>query len=412
MSRLENRYQNTFLQSVNTIVTNNPNGWYNIGDISQANFCIVYSVAIDNVNNLVYVGGDFSRAGDVSARNLAVYNASSGSWSEVGGGTDYAVTRLAVDLSQNIYLAGDFEKVGPNNTPINNFAKYYPRTNTWQDMSANGTVTGKPLGIAVDLSNNVYIVGNTFTGRMQKFLYATNSYVTPQPFGVFNSQVQSVDVDLSNNVYIGGGFDTINGINYGRVAKWNVVNDVSGLWAPPLGSNPGIGGGNIVSTVVDLSNNVYFGGNFIDISLNNQKNNFIAKWIPTANNWSAPLGSIGLNDQVRAIAVDSSNNIYVVGLFTQAEGILVNYLARYNSVSGWSDVSSGLFTGSDAYIVDVDNNRNVYVGGYFERVGPSGSINADYIAKWYPNNFNTFNNQSIYTFFNKKFFEYSPRIRL
>ena len=206
-----------------------------------------------------------------------------------------------------------------------------------------------------------------------------------------------------------GGFNTINGINYGRVAKWNVVNDVSGFWTS---LSSGIGAGNIVSTVVDLSNNVYFGGNFAGISLNGQVNNFTAKWIPTANNWSAPLGSIGLNDQVRAMTVDSSNNLYVVGLFTQAEGIPVNYLARYNSVSGWSDVSSGLYTGSDVYTVDVDNNRNVYVGGYFERVGPAGSINADYIAKWYPNSFNTFNNKTSFTFFNKKFFEYSPRIRL
>ena len=146
--------------------------------------------------------------------------------------------------------------------------------------------------------------------------------------GGASSTVNALAVDSNNNVYVGGSFATVTNLNgsttavvtASRIAKWK--NDT---WSE-------LGGG-VSSTVnvlaVDSNNNVYVGGDFATVSsLNNSSvsANFIAKWNPNSNTWSA-LGS-GTNSSVYALSVDSNSNLYVGGYFTYVNGVSANRIAK------------------------------------------------------------------------------------
>ncbi|HUH47307.1 MAG TPA: PQQ-dependent sugar dehydrogenase, partial [Arenibacter sp.] len=59
----------------------------------------------------LYVGGEFSLAGELSANNLAIYDPQSG-WSNFGNGTNGKVAAISIANDGNIYVGGDFTQIG------------------------------------------------------------------------------------------------------------------------------------------------------------------------------------------------------------------------------------------------------------------------------------------------------------
>jgi hypothetical protein len=119
-----------------------------------------------------------------------------------------------------------------------------------------------------------------------------------------SSTVYALDVDSADNVYAGGFFQNAGGIAAAdRFAKWN-----GSAWSAV--------GGVVDSTVfgidIDSSDNIYIAGQFV--TTNGVSTRRIAKWNGTQ--WSGfGVGSVGLF-YLRTVAVGSSENIYVGGLFT------------------------------------------------------------------------------------------------
>lgn len=60
-------------------------------------------------DGIVYVGGDFTACGDISANRLASWNG--GQYAEVGGGTNGIVRGVAVGRFGSLYICGDFTAV-------------------------------------------------------------------------------------------------------------------------------------------------------------------------------------------------------------------------------------------------------------------------------------------------------------
>jgi fibronectin type III domain protein/PKD domain-containing protein len=123
-----------------------------------------------------------------------------------------------------------------------------------------------------------------------------------------------------------------------------------------------------VNAITISGNDVYVGGYFTEaggVPVNN-----IAKW--DGNNWSA-LGP-GVNGGVSAIAI-SGSDAYIGGSFTTAGSVPANYVAKWNG-SSWSALDSGL--NHFVYAIAVSGN-DVYVGGEFTL---AGTIQANRIAKW------------------------------
>ncbi len=125
-----------------------------------------------------------------------------------------------------------------------------------------------------------------------------------------------------------------------------------------------------VSALAIYNNELYAGGNFI--TADGIAVNYIAKWNGTS--WSK-VGSSGMNGTVYVLAV-YNDELYASGSFITADGITVNRIAKWNGLS-WSAVgSSGMNQPANSLVV---YNNKLYAGGYFTTVD---GMAVGYIAKW------------------------------
>ena len=277
----------------------------------------VYTIAIASNNNIYVGGGNITLAGGVAVKNIAIWNGST--WSNVVGGgtgaTNNNIYAIAIDSNNNIYVGGDFTSIG--GITANRIAKL--SGSTW---SALGTGTSDTVTtIAIDSANNLW-VGGSFTtaggltaNRIAKYTVSSSTWsaIISGTNGV-NNTVNTIAIDSVNNVYVGGNFTTAGAISASRIARWG------GLSWSALGT----GMNNTVNTIaIDSENNVYAGGNYTNAG-GVKGNNYIAKWNGTA--WSV-VGT-GLNNNVYIIQINSANDVYVGGDFTLAGGVAINRICE------------------------------------------------------------------------------------
>jgi hypothetical protein len=84
----------------------------------------------------------------------------------------------------------------------------------------------------------------------------------------------------------------------------------------------------------------------------------------------------GVSSQVDAIAIDNLDQVYVGGTFTQASGITVNYIAKWDGTE-WSALGSG--ADNDVFHLVCDSSNRVYASGTFTSVD---GTSASHIAMW------------------------------
>ncbi len=125
-----------------------------------------------------------------------------------------------------------------------------------------------------------------------------------------------------------------------------------------------------MAVVANASGQVYAGGSFTQAS--GITVNHVAKW--NGSSWQA-LGP-GVNDDVWSIAIANNGDVYIVGDFTLAGNQTVNYVAKWNG-SSWSSLGSGL--NGPAYDIGIAPNGDIYVVGDFTQ---AGGISANYVARW------------------------------
>jgi len=197
-------------------------------------------------------------------------------------------------------------------------------------------------------------------------------------------------VDAQGNVYIAGHFqdDDVRPI---RVAKW--TGSQWQILGERLYLNFVVNASRANVIAVDNQGNVYVGGTF-NRAVNGDGSEVIAeniaKWNQAAGKWEA-VGR-GVDDDVFALAIDNSNNVYAGGNLTlgfNPNGTLVNIwrVGKWNaSQSVWEPLGEGVVnTGSNAVTaLAIDANGNVFVGGDFTGVYNPGrvQVNANYIARW------------------------------
>jgi hypothetical protein len=174
----------------------------------------VLALAFDSSGNL-YAGGSFTTAGTVPASSLAVWNGSS--WSSVGAGLtggnlQYGtplpeVNVLLGDGAGNVYVGGQFTNAG--GISANSIAKWDGKN--WSTFGS-GVV---PLisgiyTLALDTSGHIYAGGNFgYIGGIYANYIAKwdGSGWNALGSGV-NASVGSLVFDQSGNLYVGGYFTT------------------------------------------------------------------------------------------------------------------------------------------------------------------------------------------------------------
>jgi hypothetical protein len=116
--------------------------------------------------------------------------------------------------------------------------------------------------------------------------------------------------------------------------------------------------GMVRALAVDSSDNLYMGGDFI----------FVRKWDGTS--WST-LGA-GFDDGVKSLALDNSGNLYAGGNFIWTGDGPANRVAKWDGTSWWA-LDKGL--GGDVRALAVDSSGTVYAGGSFLTAGGKPSAN-------------------------------------
>ena len=226
-------------------------------------------------------------------------------------------------------------------------------------------------------------------------LYSFNLGLNQKHFGG-NNQIANVSINLGSTKGRGSSTRMFNYCNQRSANPSECINQfisiastITPVPPPPpvnyywsaLGSGTDSNYATSFAVAVDSTNNVYVGGYFT--TAGGISANSIAKWNPNTSTWSTLTS--GVNNYINSIAIDSNNNVYAGGRFTNAGGISANCIAKWNpNTSTWSALGSGVSPsgGIDIISVAIDSNNNIYIGGSFTT---AGGVSANHIAKWNPN---------------------------
>lgn len=331
--------------------------------------------ALAVIGNEIYVGGNFTTAGGLSVSRIAKWNRATNTWSTIGSGVNGGVSAFAVS-GNNLYVGGSLTAAG--GVSANHVAKW--DGSSWSALGKGVESTVNGVAVAMD---GVYVVGFPITtagevgaNNIARWNIATNSWsavVGNRANHNYASRLVRAITVSGTEVYAGGDFRAAGGVIVNHVGKWN------GSGWSALGS--GVSGGAITANygVVDAiavrGDEVYVGGTFTIAGEDSAYR--IARW--NGNKWF-PLGrgvshSLG-GARVNAIALNGKD-VYVGGVFTNAGGVAVNNIAKWDSVSKtWSAVGSGGISSVTALAV---SGNDLYVGGSFSTVD---GVPANSIAKW------------------------------
>jgi hypothetical protein len=307
----------------------------------------------------VYAGGEFTRAGTVTANGIAKWNVST--WSALGpvmGGPNALVYALEMS-GTNLYVGGNFTMAG--GVTANFVAKWNGRTWSALGSGVDGTVSALALN-----GTNLYAGGYfTMAGG------APASYIAKWDGNAWSALGEGVSGGLGQtwvnvlavsgtNLYVGGEFYTAGGLPAANIAQWD-----GSAWSA-LGS----GMDNDVSALAVSGTNLYAGGLFTMAGGAPAK--YIAKWDGTT--WSALSSGMSLYGSVAALAL-SGSDLYAGGWFTTAGGTPANYIAKWNG-STWSTLGTGMNGFVEALAV---SGTTLYAGGRFTT---AGGVAANYVAAW------------------------------
>jgi hypothetical protein len=312
------------------------NTWSTLGTVSSNGvsggvFQNVTALAV--VGNEVYVGGSFYSAGGVSVSNVARFNTQTNTWSRLGtvssNGVNNFVSALAV-VDNEVYVGGNFTSAG--GVSANRVARFNTQTNTWSTLgtgSSNGV--NNVVNVLAVVGDEVFVggwfteAGGVSANRVARFNRQTDTWSslgTGSSNGV-SSTVFALAV-VGNAVFVGGSFTSAGGVSANNVARFNTQTNT---WSTlGTGSSNGVNG--YVSALAVVGNEVFVGGNFT--SAGGVSANYVARFNTQTNTWSS-LGtgsSNGVSSTVNALAV-VGNEVVAGGVFTSAGGVSANRVARY-----------------------------------------------------------------------------------
>jgi hypothetical protein len=327
------------------------------------------AIVLDSSGN-VYVTGESVGAGTGADYVTIKYNMSGQEeWvARYDGGSGDAATALAVDSSGNVYVTGQSWSAKTSNYDYATVKYNTVGQEQWvarYDGPANDY--DYPTGIAVDNSGNVYVTGESTglagdwdcttikydSGGQQEWVVRYNGPANDNDWGT------GIAVDKSDNVYVTGG-----SVVAGIFSEYITIKYSSAGREQWVARYHGTGNGNDTATAlaIDSSDSIYVTGSSF-----NSNNNFdcvTIKYDPIGQEvWVARYdGPIHLDDLGYAIAIDNSDNVSVAGA-SEVSFDEFNYLTiRYNS-SGQEQWASTSETGGYAVAVATDSSGDTYITG-------------------------------------------------
>jgi hypothetical protein len=339
--------------------------WVPVGPGADAE---VLAMCADTVSKTLYVGGHFTHIGAKNTAHIAKYK--NQSWDSIGVGTDGPVKAILAKGSK-LYVGGSFSTAG--GVPAKNIAVFDTLTKTWTEL---GGGVNTDVNTLCFYHNDLYAGGSfdTITGKRIKYIAKWNgtAWSAVSSTDSLDGFVHSLSV-FKDTLYAMGSFlasgSTLTTLNY--AAKWDGIKWVS--------LTTGLDFGTYCSTVCE--GGLYVGGEFG--LAGDSLANGIAKWNGTAWNkiGTGVLGGVfSIMDYHSTLLVAGSFDI-VGGAYDSAKyvggGLAARKIASWNGTK-WDSLSNGL----NAKINTLSKHNNmVFAGGEFTSSGDSATA-LPYIAKW------------------------------
>jgi hypothetical protein len=323
----------------------------------------------------VYVAGGFTQAGGTAARRIARFDTGTQAWSPLGAGAADGVNDFVNDIAvagSTVYAGGFFTEAG--GVPASKVARFDTLSQTWSPLGAGASngVDGTVVALAVD-AGNVYVgglfsqAGGTTASNIARFDTGGPGW-SSLGAGVANG-VNNTVVALAvagGEVFAGGSFTQAGGAAANRAARFD-----TGAQAWSLMGTAAVNGvNNTVAAFAIVGSNVYVGGGFTQAGGVPVKN--VARFNAGSGVWSlmGTGATNGLSSDVEAIAIAGSD-IFVGGSFTEAGGVVANRVARFNTTTrSWSSLGTGAANGVSGSVYSIAvSGSDVYVGGLFAQAG-------------------------------------------
>lgn len=296
-----------------------------------------HALAVDG--NSIYVGGVFTAAGSVAARNIARWDGAS--WHALGDGLDGAVLAAAL-YDGALYVGGDFTHAGA--LEANHIARWDGAS--WHALGDG--VDGRVSAIAFN-GDQLY-VGGTFAhaggANANHIAKWDGAAWTAVGHGV-NGNVFAL-VASKGSVYVGGQFDRA-----GATAAKNIARYDGRRW-----SALGAGVNKAVMALETDGRKIFVGGSFTKAG--GKSIQYLARW--NGKDWGAVGG--GVNAPVAALDLQDGA-LFVGGNFSQAGKISAHGIAKWNG-RAWSALGSGA---NAAVYALTHRGADVIVGGSFTQTG-------------------------------------------
>jgi hypothetical protein len=340
----------------------------------------IVNVSIPDGQNGWYLGGNFSKVGNYSIKNLAHINSNNSVDTLFKPDPNASVATLLLD-GQSLYVGGEFTSIqGIENKYIAKLIRTTGESYLW-NAQCNGIVR------TMALVNGQLVCGGDFTllgGQSRNYLGSVDTlYVqatdwNPNP----NSKVYKL-YTTPTKLYVGGDFTSISG----ALKSYGVGYSLPEMSLDPYNFNANAR----IHDFVLSSNILYVAGNFT--SIGGQTRNYLAALNP--QNGVANTFNSNSNGIVKSIAV-STNALIVVGDFSNIGSQLRSGLAALNLSTGlvldWNPIVTAV-KGRTATVNTISLNANtVFIGGEFYSIGAVSRNNAaaidaitGEILPWNPN---------------------------
>ena len=372
---------------------------------------IVTAMALDAVNNRLYVGGNFSGVGGQVRCNVAMVDAVDGG--DGSGSVDATFKPNANDHVHAITLSGDGNTLymGGAFTGIGAFIRNgIAAINKTTGIATNWNPDANGRVNTMILSGNTLYVGGLFTGiggQTRNRIAALDTTTDTNNARAWNPDSDgSVLSMLLNNdgsvLYVGGEFANIGGSARSRIAALDTTTNTNNAkaWNPDAD--------NTVSTMLLNGTTLYVGGLFANIG--GSTRNYIAALDTTTDTNNATSWNPGVSNSAGASGINTmalyETTLYVGGRFDNIGGSERNNIAALDTTTDTDNTTSWNPIANGAVHTMLISGSTLYVGGSFSYIweGAHYSVAAldiardSYIARtWNPVFYNGLSTTSIFS---------------
>jgi uncharacterized delta-60 repeat protein len=342
--------------------TNNTNE--NEFDNSDAFDFVVNEIAIQS-NGKIIVGGSFQIYKSVAENYIIRLNpdGSKDTSFDNSVGFDFNVLTIAIQSDGKILVGGAFTTY--KGLTENYIIRLNP--NGSKDITFDNLV-GFDAGvdsIAIQ-SDGKILVGGIFTTYKG---VSANNIIRLNPDGSkdtsfdnsigFNFTVNSVAIQSDGKILVGGAFTTYKGLTENYIIRLNPNGSKDTSFDNSVGFDAGVN-----SIAIQSDGKILVGGNFT--TYKGLTENYIIRLNPDGSKDTSFDNSVGFDNSVISIAIQSDGKILVGGIFTTYKGVSANRIIRLNP-NGTKDITfdnSVAFGGSVGSIA-IQSDGKIFCGGGF-----------------------------------------------